>query len=387
MEEAQYFSLLICVLYVKKGMRKYMKRDPAIEMARIIACLMVIGVHTCLSTSINGIYEFYRVVIACFIADGVAIFWLISGCFLFNKSSYKKLVLHTVKNIIIPMCIFSIFSFYLSDWLIGGTTLKESIIHTKEEYLSILKGILVWTNPVNYGGHLWYLYAYLLVILIFPILKAFVTYLDSDIRYIKCFMLISFIFLILNDISGNKLAQFSHHSINALVPASLYTIWGHIIYKYRNHFVNKKYAISFGVIFIGLNIIRASIQFRRYNAVEFNDSILYWFSSIGIVCSISVIIFCLSMIKENKKNNSIIYKLASGTFLVYLVHPLVIAIIQKYDYQNKLYEYCQRHIVMGWMSDVIYTFIIIGIVFILSFIISGIIIKIKSLFCYLKGKN
>lgn len=128
-----------------------MKRDPAIEMARIIACLVVIGVHTYLGSSINGIYEFYRVMIACFLADGVAIFWLISGCFLFKKSSYKKLLIHTAKNIILPMFIFSILSFYFSDWLIAGTSLKESIFHTREEYLSVIKGILIWTNPVSYG--------------------------------------------------------------------------------------------------------------------------------------------------------------------------------------------------------------------------------------------
>ena len=225
-------------------------------------------------------------------------------------------------------------------------------------------------------SELWYLYAYLLVILIFPILKSFITYLDSNIKYTKYFMGISFIFLIINDISANKLAQFSHHSINALVPASLEVMWGHILYKYRRRFLDKKYIISAGIIFIGLNIMRAKIQFRRYYAEEFNDSILYWYSSIGLICAICVIIFCISIIEENKKNNLVIYKLASSTFLIYLIHPLVNAIIQKYDYQNKLYIYCQRYITQRWVADTVYTLIMIVIVFMISLILSTIITKI-----------
>ncbi|MFQ6866632.1 hypothetical protein [Blautia sp.] len=59
-----------------------MKRDSAVELLRLLGCLIVIGVHTCLGAMVNGNYDFSRTFIACLLADGVAIFWFITGFFL-----------------------------------------------------------------------------------------------------------------------------------------------------------------------------------------------------------------------------------------------------------------------------------------------------------------
>lgn len=81
-------------------------RKASVELARLIACLLVIGVHVSLSTVVNDTYDASRLLSACLVADGVAIFWLISGFFMFNTKSYWKLLKRTFKNIVIPMIIF-----------------------------------------------------------------------------------------------------------------------------------------------------------------------------------------------------------------------------------------------------------------------------------------
>lgn len=63
-------------------------RKASVELARLIACLLVIGVHLSLNTVVDGGYDVSRLFSACLVADGVAIFWLISGFFIFK---YKKL--------------------------------------------------------------------------------------------------------------------------------------------------------------------------------------------------------------------------------------------------------------------------------------------------------
>ena len=107
---------------------------------------------------------------------------------------------------------------------------------------------------------------------------------------LKVFLVISFLFLVINDMSNNRLAAFSHHSINALIPASLEVLWGHILYRNKDKFANKK-GVLFGiVIFVVLNVFRTIIQFILYN-MDKGNHILYWYTSIGLICSISIMIF------------------------------------------------------------------------------------------------
>ena len=55
------------------------KRDPAIELARLFGCLIVIECHTYLSIKINNQYDKSRLFIGLLFADGVTVFWLICG--------------------------------------------------------------------------------------------------------------------------------------------------------------------------------------------------------------------------------------------------------------------------------------------------------------------
>ena len=63
-----------------------MKRNPSIELCRLLACLIVIGVHTSLSAAVNEhSWDTFRLFLNCLLADGVAIFFMITGAFLFNN--------------------------------------------------------------------------------------------------------------------------------------------------------------------------------------------------------------------------------------------------------------------------------------------------------------
>ena len=72
-----------------------MKRNPSIELSRLLACLIVIGVHTSLSATITEhSWDASRLFFNCLLADGVAIFFMITGAFLFNNN-YDKLLRKT----------------------------------------------------------------------------------------------------------------------------------------------------------------------------------------------------------------------------------------------------------------------------------------------------
>lgn len=345
-----------------------MKKDSAVELARILGCLIVIGAHVRPNPWVEGAVDPSRAFLCCVVADGVAVFWIIMGFFLFNNSSYKKLWMKTTKNIIVPLVMFSLFWLYFYGWIVEGKSLIESIAYQNEEYWSMLKEILRWRNPISGTSHLWYLYTYLMIILIYPVLKAFVDYLDVDEIRVRCFLLISFSFIILNDLSGNNMAAFSHVSINALFPAAVEVIWGHIIYKRREKFCKKRYMFLSIGLFCFLNLIRWFIQKERYKLTPPNIEILYWFTSIGLLCAICIIVFSFSVLNCNKKVpiiNSIICYLGSFTFSIYLIHPMIRDILQKYDIISKVKSVIWSQ-VSGFFGEVLYTGCMAIIVFCVS---------------------
>lgn len=342
-----------------------MKRDVSVELARLIACLMVIGIHISLSIYHDGYFDASRLGFACIVADAVGVFWLILGFFLFFNTSYKKLIKKTIVSIGVPTLIFSIFTFYFGRWIVEEIPLSESIAHSFQEYVDVLKELLKWNSPVKYGTHLWYNYVYVLIILVYPVLKATVQYLDEKVEREKVFMLMTLGAFILNDISRNQLFQFSHHSINALVPAAVIAIWGRIIYKYKKILVTKRNFLLSVLAFMGLNIIRMVLQLYYYR-IEAGDSLLFWYSSIGLLCAVCIVIFAFCIgdwIEKTKNLCGMINFFAGHTFNIYLLHFFVIYGLQRILFQEKLY---------GWIqNEIAYMFILVIVVFIISFLISA----------------
>lgn len=119
-----------------------MKRDPGVEFMRILACLMVIGIHTALYAQVDGSWIFSRVFFNCIVADGVAVFFMITGFFLFQSRSYERILKRTWKNLGIPVVLYSIFGFLFFGWLLDGEKLSTSICVSAEKYKTALKTLI-----------------------------------------------------------------------------------------------------------------------------------------------------------------------------------------------------------------------------------------------------
>lgn len=351
-----------------------MKRNASVELSRIIACMMVIGVHTILPSCIDGIYDTNRVLISCLVGDGVAIFWIITGFFLFHSSNYQKLCVRVIKNIIVPMVLFTLFTFYCYEWIVNGIPFTQGLKRSADDYLFVIKNTIMF-NTIWHTGHLWFLFAYLLVILIFPVLKSFVLYLEQSKRREHIFLLISFGLFLVNDITENQLFQFSHHGFNAAIPAAIEVIWGHILYQHREKFSKPRYMIQSILTFLVLNILRLMIQLNRYQSSNPNNWILYWFSSIGLICAVNIVILGFSVFRSQTESlfASLVCRVASYTFCIYLIHPVIIDLLQKHGITSQLTQ----------MGDGFYTVSIIFIVFILSLVIAVCIQVLRKVFLYL----
>ena len=348
--------------------KKIKLRNPGIELARILGCLIVIGVHVSLADTVNGLYIPSRGLINCFLADGVAIFWLITGCFLFRTTSYKIILQRTAKTIALPLAIYSIFCLFFSDYIANGGPLIQCTYNSFAEYLQGFKDAISLNQTIPFSTHLWYCYTYILVMIAFPVLKAFVQWLEEDYKREINFCLISFALFIINDFTGNQSFTFSHHGLNAAVPAGIIIILGTILYRNKERLLKYKYIRLFAAIcFITLNMFRMLIVLKTGNRL-----VLFWFSSFGLMCSIYVVIFALSVTATWKNKRALpLFTLwiAKHTFFIYMVHVPVIALLNRYNvpatFLSILLQYTD-----GILLEVLYSCGMILIVFSLSLAIS-----------------
>ena len=128
-----------------------MKKDPAVELARIFGCLLVVGVHCWINNFGVAIQSKSGTYIACIFADGVAVFWIISGFFMYKNYSYKQTLKRTIKSIVIPMLLLSVAMFFVLNNYLNG--IKKKWIADKhhlfqEEELEQILSMRVRTEKV-----------------------------------------------------------------------------------------------------------------------------------------------------------------------------------------------------------------------------------------------
>lgn len=356
--------------------QKYANRDIGIELTRVFACLVVIGVHVSLADMVSGAYDPSRGLINCFLADGVAFFWLITGCFLFRNGSYQKTLLRTAKSIALPMAIYSIGCLFFSGFIINGGPLIQCTYVSAEQYFQGFKDAIALKQTVPLSGHLWYCYTYILVMLAFPVLNSFVHWLQEDNKREIWFCIISFTMLIVNDLTGNKTFAFSHHGLNAAVPAAIEMIWGSILYRQKEYLLKCKFLwVAAPIGFVSLNIIRMFIVWETMT-----KAILYWYSSIGLLCGLCVIIFFTFVGKglTNKIGiSNVVLWLAKQTFLIYLVHMSVIAVLRRFNIPTMFIERLSLY-TDGALLEILYTVGLILVVFLASLVVAAIINFVKQ---------
>jgi len=311
-----------------------MKRDSSIELARLLACLGVIGIHTALSPNLGGVYEWDKIFLGCLTTDAVGVFLMITGCFFFRRTNYKRLWLGTLQKLMLPVALYSLFIFYLSGWAFEGKTLLESVSHPIGDYVNVVRSLLTLSHPTADGGHFWYVYVYLLLVLVAPLLGAAARYLEESEARQRNFLLASLALFALNDFTNNQLAWFSFVSLNGLVPACVVVLWGHILYRNRERFLahrGRSMLVSAGT-FLLVNLGRTFVQLYRYETGgDRNKHILFWYTSVGLICAACVMIFCLSAVnaaKDSRMKRAIVW-LASYTFPVYVVHVKVTQLLNE----------------------------------------------------------
>lgn len=357
------------------------KRDAGIELARVLACCIVIGVHTLLPVHVESGYDSTRVMLACLFADGVAIFWMLTGCFLFQKEDYKAQLRRLGQKLGVPLlllwCVWTI---------LGNTLMPEYHYHWS---LESIKLILSGYNPMPGLEHTWYLFIYAFLILLLPLLTPFVKRMDENPRIERNFVIFAVLFFAVNDLVCNALGNFEHHAVNGVFPAAIEVLLGHILYRYRDKLAKATSILIAVVAFLGLNLGRALVQFKRYTAGNTSDFALYWYTLTGVLCAFCVIILSVSVAKclklpEHAGVSKAICGLGGLTFVIYLIHMPVVYCLDHYGFRAWLVGRIvgERN---STISELAYTLAIIVVVFAISCVLAALCRAIKRLMVHSIG--
>ena len=358
------------------------KRDYSIDLIRVVACILVVATHLSLQV-FNEYYhevDWSRLFEKCFFTDGVPLFFMITGFFIVNGRSYKKILKSTFFKVILPSLVYVIFAqvFYMF------ITNKESFAWCVKNAFSnlnlngIAQSILkADVEPINsLCAHLWYIFSYIKIILWIPILWLLCK--EEKIPKLARRMVIAFglIQMVLVDLQRFIMLPFGSISLMQFVDKELiYVLLGYELFVNKDKIKNsKKICIGSLIGFIIVNSIRYKLENHYmvmnsfYNIIG-RDSFLEWrYTILNIFSGVLLFLFLYSFEINNEKINKMILNISQKTFGIYLVHYLLIAKVDLYKFDK-----------IGTLPrEVLYLMISIPITFIASYAIVAVIQLLKA---------
>lgn len=366
-------------------MKKNSNRSATIDILRIIAIIFVIACHIALPPiGIHGEIDKGRLIISCLVGDGVSIFLIISGFFMYRKENYIIKVKKMIKTIIIPSIVLIIFTSIFYNYI----TNKSSLLNCIKDFDNIKENIklsligIANLNATKIPGapHLWYIFTYITCYLWLPLITLIFDTENEESKLAKKMILFLGIFnLIVISISQICDKPFSYINTITIVPtALLLIIIGKIVYDKIDFIKNNKKIRYWGLsVYIIVSIIKILLQYILYRKNVANTYFLYWNSPPAIIESIGLVLFILSF---DIKSNKVISNIGICTFGIYLIHWMI---KEKFNY-NGYFEMIQKVVntKSSFISECLYTIISTIVIFSISLIIIEIIKYIKNIWRY-----
>lgn len=328
---------------------KNKKRYESLDFIKAICAIMVIILHVPIRGNIG-------LEISVLSRTAVPIFFLISG-FLFSiknskginmNNDIKRQLNNIVRISLVSFLVYFFFEFNKKDIL--------SFLNLK----NILK--LIIFNEPSVGGHLWYLFAYIYILIIFLLVQK---YKKENIMYI--FSLIGIVLYLIfgkySRIIFNK--EFNYLIVrNFLLMGFPYFSIGYLIGNSNFNKVKNKYICPMIVFFILFTIIE-NLILNYYNVnTKFNNYLGNTF------IAISVFIFIIN--NNNLGKGTLINKIGKKYSLyIYIFHPLVneyisnIILLLKINWLYDIYSY------VGWLIVLVLTIFISNIVLNIKYLLKG----------------
>lgn len=357
------------------------KRDISIDLIRVIACLTVIGTHLCLQV-LNQCYnriDWSRLLEKSFLTDGVPLFFMITGFFLVNGRSYKKIWKNTAVKILLPSLLFVILTQAFYPFIVNQESfiwcIKNFNINPMGILKSILKADVTYLNSTC--AHLWYIYSYVKIIIWIPILWLVCKETKESKLARRIMMGLSVLKIVSVDIQRFvTLPVIGYINILTIIPTEiLYVLLGYELFTYKDKIKNNKKICIFSLIgYIVINLLRYKIE-MQYMVLNYltdivgRENFMEWkYTCINIISGLCLFMFLYSFEIKNKNISNIILWISNKTFGIYLIHYLILAKIDLYKFEK----------IEKFVFELAYLAIGLIVTLVLSIVIVVILEKIKN---------
>lgn len=356
------------------------KRDVSIDFIRIVACMSVILTHLCLQV-LNRCYnriDWSRLLEKSFLTDGVPLFFMITGFFLVNGRSYKKIWKSTFIKILIPSFIFVIFVQIFNPFILNQMSFIECIQNINFSFTPIIQAIL--KADVKYLNalcdHLWYIFSYVKIVIWIPILWLVCSQ-DNKAKLARRIMLtLSIASAVLVDIQKFWLLPIGEINLLTIIPREImYVLLGYELYLHKDKIKNNKKLCIISLIgFIAINFIRYRTE-MFYMVLNYltdivdRENFMEWrYTCLNIFSGMFLFMFLYSFEIKNEKLSKILVWVSDKTFGIYLIHYLILAKIDLYKFEK----------IEKFVFEILYLIIGLIVTFALSIVIITLIKKITN---------
>ena len=303
-----------------KGMEN--NRKVFLDFLRIIACFLVIVNHTNSGIFLGATPESKRwfISLAYFFVSKIAvpIFFMISGYLLLNQvESWKKVFRRIVRILVVLIGCAVVYGVYNSVF-VNKAGLRALVINI----------ISVYKNTPSTA--LWYLYAYLGILIMLPYLQKMTQLMDK--RDYHIFFAISGAFVgvlpILQHYSG-------HFSLNPYLYLPLFSgyIWLLFLGQYIARFGIEKtktgagIAVALFIAMLGFNIAATYFEYRKSSSnYLFFDNRTF----LPIVVEAACVFYLAMFLNFGPRAGRVISWIGSCTFGIYLLSDIIIGILTPY---------------------------------------------------------
>lgn len=360
------------------------QRDYSIDLMRIIACLIVIATHVSLQV-LNPCYnriDWSRLLEKSFLVDGVSIFFMITGFFLVNGRSLKKIWKSTIVKILLPSFIYVLFAQIFYMFIVNQESIMWCLknIFSNINLLGIGKGIITG-NALEISPlcqHLWYIFSYTKIIIFIPVLWLLCKEEKMPKIIRRIIITLGAFGMILSDIGRFiSLPQALTFDIFKIIGREfIYVLVGYELFLHKDKIKNHKKLIFIlsSITFVVVNFIRYKLEVKymvvnsftniggREGFVEWKDTI------ISLISALSIFMAVYSIDIKNINLQKIITWFSDKTFGIYLIHYLFIAKVDLYKFEK----------IEKFYQEMIYLLLATIITFAVSTLIVTLIKYIKS---------
>ena len=170
-----------------------------------------------------------------------------------------------------------------------------------------------------------------MIVILFPVLNLVYDFIEKKTSYQILFIIICIALLILNDILGNRFLHFGYSFPFVMLPCAIYVLLGGILFLQKDIWFSH-FHLSYGILlFFIINLIRTSL-YLKLSSQGIPNNLINYYSVFGYLSAILIVFGILKSHPVSSKPFHTVYCLSKYTYEIYLIHPFVIEVLNKYHF-------------------------------------------------------